>query len=73
MIKNDEEKLRDQFRLITPELYNWGKYVDEKLNAYASKLYPEIKEIVQIPANNRVKDVESFISKAFDMVISFFK
>lgn len=40
MIKNDEEKLRNQFRLITPELYNWGKYVDEKLNAYASKLYP---------------------------------
>lgn len=64
MIKNDEEKLRNQFRLITPELYNWGKYVDEKLNAYTSKLYPEIKEIVQIPANNRVKDVESFISKA---------
>ena len=60
----NEEALRREFNKLAPELKKWGDYVDEKLNAHVSQMYSGTKEVVQFPAVCRVKDIDSFISKA---------
>lgn len=64
MNDTNEEALRREFNKLAPELKKWGDYVDEKLNAHVLQMYSGTKEVVQFPAVCRVKDIDSFISKA---------
>lgn len=60
----EDKQLREDFCQIKPELDKWGIYLDNLLNKYVSGKYSDIKEMVQMKAAHRCKDIESFISKA---------
>lgn len=61
----DEKQLRDAFCKIRTELEKWGDYLDDILNKYVGNKYPNIKEMVQMKAVHRCKDIDSLIAKAF--------
>lgn len=62
--KSDEEKLKARLKGLCPELMKWGYIVDKKLNNFVQGRYVELKEMIQIKAECRIKDESSFIAKA---------
>lgn len=58
----DEETLKIEYKKLLPILNHWGDYVDKRINDLKKKL-PSIERI-QIHNQYRVKEIDSFISKA---------
>lgn len=62
MVKIDEQKTRDEFIALQPELENWGTHVDEVLCNFLEKAFPSC-EHVQMKPHHRIKNVDSYCEK----------
>lgn len=64
MVSADESALRTYFTEIHEELLEWGKFVDRELSSIAKSVCGDVVEKIQMGANCRIKDTDSFIQKA---------
>lgn len=65
MMQMNESEVMEEFRSLRDELTKWARHIDEQLNAFAQTIEPSLVENIQIPAKYRIKDDNSFRSKAF--------
>lgn len=65
MRQMNESDVMEEFRSLRDELSKWARHIDEQLNAFAQTIEPSLVENIQIPAKYRIKDDNSFRSKAF--------
>ena len=61
----NESEVMEEFRSLRDELSKWACLIDEQLNAFAQTIESSLVENIQIPAKYRIKDDNSFRSKAF--------
>lgn len=65
MMQMNESEVMEEFRSLRDELSKWARLIDEQLNTFAQAIEPSLVENIQIPAKYRIKDDNSFKSKAF--------